>query len=69
MCGAAGEAWLAELPDLLETAAERWQLRLGEPLPGMAYNYLGAATQTDGSPAVLKVGIPDEEWRFELAAQ
>lgn len=68
MCGAAGEAWLAELPDLLDAAAHRWHLRLGDPLPGMAYNYVGAVTQADGSPAVLKIGIPDEEWRIELAA-
>jgi streptomycin 6-kinase len=68
ICGAAGEAWLAELPDLLQAAAERWQLRLGHPLPGMAYNYVGWATREDGSPAVVKIGIPDGEWRFEIAA-
>jgi len=68
ICGAAGEAWLAELPDLLQAAAERWQLRLGHPLPGMAYNYVGWATRDDGSPAVVKIGIPDGEWRFEIAA-
>lgn len=68
MCGPAGEAWLAELPDLLGAAAARWQLRLGDQLPGMAYNYVGWATRDDGSPVVLKIGIPDEEWRFEIAA-
>jgi streptomycin 6-kinase len=64
--GAAGEAWLAELPALLQQCAQRWSLELGEPFP-LSYNYVTRATQR-GAPVVLKIGVPQPELLTELAA-
>jgi streptomycin 6-kinase len=65
--GDAGAAWLERLPSVLDGAAERWGLTLGEPFE-LSYNYVVAATRGDGARVVLKVGVPDHEVRSEIAA-
>ncbi len=60
-----GDRWLAELPDLLAEASHRWELTLGEPFL-LSYNYVCAATRADGTPAVLKIGVPNPELTSEI---
>ena len=62
---AAGEKWLAELPDLLVQAARGWDLKLGEPFL-LSYNYVCAARRKDGTEAVFKIGVPDRELTGEI---
>jgi streptomycin 6-kinase len=62
-----GAQWLAKLPGLLDEAARRWKLTLGEPFL-LSYNYVCAATLADGTPAVLKIGVPNRELTSEIAA-
>jgi hypothetical protein len=45
--GAAGEAWLASLPDTLRAMAARWSLDLEPPFVDIAYNYVVPATRAD----------------------
>ncbi len=61
----AGQRYLDTLPDLLADAARRWDLTLGEPFL-LSYNYVCAATRADGTPAVLKVGVPNIELTSEI---
>jgi streptomycin 6-kinase len=63
--GAAGQRYLDELPALLDEAARRWDLSLGEPFL-LSYNYVCAAARADGSPAVLKLGVPNRELTSEM---
>lgn len=65
--GAAGLAWLAELPSRLEQAARKWDLSLGEPFQ-LSYNYVCAAQRADGSQVVLKLGVPNRELISEMKA-
>jgi streptomycin 6-kinase len=65
--GVEGERWLAELPELLNKAARRWGLSLGEPFL-LSYNYVCAATRADGTQAVLKIGVPNRELKSEMTA-
>lgn len=65
--GAEGQRWLADLPDLLNQAARRWDLSLGEPFL-LSYNYVCAAARADGTPAVLKIGVPNREILSEMTA-
>jgi streptomycin 6-kinase len=65
--GEQGQRWLERLPDLLKLAAQRWELVLGEPFL-LSYNYVCAATQKDGSEAVLKIGVPNPELTSEINA-
>lgn len=62
-----GAEWLERLPALLDEAARRWQLVPGEPFL-LSYNYVCAATQKDGSTAVLKIGVPNRELTSEIHA-
>jgi streptomycin 6-kinase len=65
--GAAGDAWLQQLPVTLEATCRRWELTLGPPFP-LSYNYVAPVTRADGSPAVLKLGVPHPELRCAIAA-
>jgi streptomycin 6-kinase len=63
-----GAAWLDALPDLLNDCAARWNLTLGQPFTPLSYNYVIAATRADGTDAVLKLGVPRPDLRFEIDA-
>lgn len=52
------QTWLDDLPGLLDQIADEWGLTLGQPFDGGTEAYVVAVTQTDGSPAVLKVLVP-----------
>jgi streptomycin 6-kinase len=56
--GERGREWLGRVPELVAEFALRWELTLGEPCPGMFYNYLVRAVRADGTGAVLKLGVP-----------
>jgi streptomycin 6-kinase len=55
--GAPGRRWLADLPTLVAGVARDWDLELGAAFP-LSYHWVVAATRTDGTPAVLKLGVP-----------
>jgi streptomycin 6-kinase len=66
--GGAGVAWLEQLPAILERCREQWSLRVGPPFEGLSYNYVAPAEMPDGTPAVLKLCVPDEDFPPEAAA-
>ena len=66
--GSDGEHWLAVLPTTLQELSLKWSLMLDTPFEDMAYNYVTPATRSDGSRAVLKVGVPNPELYFEISA-
>jgi streptomycin 6-kinase len=69
MRGDQGAAWLATLPDVLQLVAARWQLRLGPTAGRLWFNYVAHAELADGTPAVLKLCLPDEpEFSTEAAS-
>lgn len=58
--GEAGRRWLRELPQRLSAVGAAWDLELGTPYP-LSYHWVCRATRTDGTPAVLKLGVPGAE--------
>jgi streptomycin 6-kinase len=65
--GDAGRAWVAALPELVETLCEAWGLRVdGAPMHG----YLGLVVpvRRGDEPCALKVAWVDESSRREVAA-
>jgi len=54
--GDEGREWLAQLPAVLESLSERWELKLGPELPGGLLSCVRTAMMRDGRAAVLKVG-------------
>lgn len=65
--GEEGRAFLADLPRSAAAAASRWRLEIGEAYP-LSYSYVCRARREDGSPAVLKLGVPNRELSSEIEA-
>jgi streptomycin 6-kinase len=66
--GEAGRAFIAGLPDLAQKFLDRWELQLdGQSMHGMTALILPVVRQ-DGSPAVLKLQLLDEESEGEPVA-
>ena len=61
---AAASAWLEALPQVVSELTRRWSLRVGAPLPA-AHAWVAPAERADGSPAVLKLGLPHFEAQHE----
>jgi len=66
--GDAGDAFLRDLPHLLDVYAQRWELTPGAAFPNLSYNYVTPVLRRDGSEAVLKLGVPRRDGRSEMAA-
>lgn len=62
-----GPAFLARLPTLIELFERRWNLRVLAPFT-LSYNYVAPVVLADGSPAVLKLGVPNPELSTEIEA-
>ncbi|MFC4590587.1 aminoglycoside phosphotransferase family protein [Sphaerisporangium corydalis] len=52
-----GARWLVELPSIVRELARDWDLTVGAPYE-LSYHYVTAVTCGDGTPAVLKLGVP-----------
>jgi streptomycin 6-kinase len=64
-----GRELLRTLPEVLDQLAERFALTaLGEPYPGGWVGYVVPAVRVDGTHAVLKVSLDDDEHRHEADA-
>ena len=66
--GDVGRAWLAHLPSLLTECAARWSLTIAPPFTPLTYNFAAPAVRTDGTPVVLKIGVPCQEFAAEIEA-
>jgi streptomycin 6-kinase len=66
---AAGRSWLAALPDLVRRTLDAWSLRVdGAPRSGVGALVLPVRRVDDGTAAVLKLQIVDDETRGEAVA-
>lgn len=66
--GVDGKVWLDALPALLASFSERWDLSISSPFENLSCNYVASAQRADGTPVVLKLGIPNDELCAEIAA-
>jgi streptomycin 6-kinase len=64
--GDIGTQWLADLPRHVATLEEEWGFRVGPGLDhGGAVSWVAPVERSDGSQAILKIGLPSGEARFE----
>jgi len=63
-----GTAWLAQLPASLASIERRWSLTLGLPFDSeeVSCAWVAPVVRADGSPAVLKLGMPHLEGADEI---
>ena len=61
-------AWLERLPRVLAELERRWAVTLGPPYDGpeVSASWVAPVLRGDGSPAVLKVGLPHMEAEHEI---
>jgi streptomycin 6-kinase len=57
--GARGRSWLAALPALSAELASDWGLEVAGSAGPLSFHWVAAATLSDGSRAVLKLGPPE----------
>ncbi|MFD7022437.1 aminoglycoside phosphotransferase family protein [Promicromonospora sukumoe] len=55
------ESWLDELPGMVDSLAQEWSLTIGSSLAGGHVALVVEATLDDGTPAVLKIGVPGRD--------
>ncbi len=60
-----GRSWLASLPAVVAALEDEWDVRTGSPYTRGTAAWTAPATTADGHPAVLKVGWPHQEARYE----
>jgi streptomycin 6-kinase len=65
--GDTGAEWLESLGALVAEFAVRWRLDVGPAFP-LGYNYVAPVIRADGTSAVLKVGVPSDDPRYEIEA-
>lgn len=67
--GAVGTQWLAHLPQRIAELEREWDFRTGPAFDhGGAVSWVAPVELGDGSEAVLKIGLPQDEARFEAHA-
>ena len=55
------ESWLDELPGVVDSLAREWSLMIGSSFAGGHAALVVEATLVDGTPAVLKIGVPGRD--------
>jgi streptomycin 6-kinase len=60
--------WLGRLPDVVRELERRWSLTLGRPFDGedVSCAWVAPVTAGNGTPAVLKIGMPHMEGESEI---
>lgn len=62
-----GTAWLEQLPKAIADLQERWSLTLSPPFEEEAScSWVAPCVRQDGTPAVLKIGLPHMEAENEI---
>jgi streptomycin 6-kinase len=62
-----GAAWLDQLPKAITDLKQRWSLALSPPFEEEAScSWVASCVQRDGTPAVLKIGLPHMEAENEI---
>ena len=66
--GDAGRRWLNTLPATIANCVRLWDLELEAPYEDLSFQCVIRALRTDGSPVVLKLGVPRDELDGEVQA-
>ena len=61
-----GHAFLKALPESIAEASARWGLTEVQPAPTLSYNFVAFANHEE-EPVVLKMGVPNREFKSEMA--
>ncbi len=60
--------WIEQLPSLIRECEKRWSITVQPAFPNLSFNYVAPITLHSGEQAVLKLGIPRDEYTWEIEA-
>ncbi|WP_053599759.1 aminoglycoside phosphotransferase family protein [Bacillus sp. FJAT-18017] len=60
--GSDGTRWLENLEGLVAKYAEKWGLTIEGPAGNLTYNYVVKACDKEGTPVILKLGVPNYDF-------
>jgi streptomycin 6-kinase len=64
--GPAGKAWIDSLEHRVETYLQKWELTNEGPVDNLSYNFVLKVTDSNGTPLILKLGVPNFDVRNEM---
>lgn len=64
--GEAGKVWLTKLDSTIHFCEKEWKLQIGEPVSNLSYNYVLHAKEPNGTPVMLKLGVPSFDFSNEI---
>lgn len=64
--GPNGQRWLDELPQVVATLCDQWDLQVGATFSAGTSGYVAKATKSDGQACVVKVAMPLDESEARL---
>lgn len=68
LLGQAGDAWLAQIPDITQQCSKRWSCQFDAPYESLSINFVASGIRSDGMGVVLKICIPSPEYVTEADA-
>ncbi|MDQ0270511.1 aminoglycoside phosphotransferase family protein [Cytobacillus purgationiresistens] len=63
--GKRGSEWLQQLPTLISYCEEKWSIKILQPYD-LSYNYVAPAITDAGEHYVIKLRVPDKEFKDEV---
>ncbi|MCM3691906.1 aminoglycoside phosphotransferase family protein [Neobacillus niacini] len=64
--GSDGQTWLQSLESTVQTYIEKWELTSDGPVANLSYNYVIKVRDSEGTPLILKLGVPNFDTRNEM---
>ncbi|OCA81589.1 hypothetical protein A8F94_22230 [Bacillus sp. FJAT-27225] len=64
--GNAGEKWLERLEYVITEYERKWRLTISGPVENLSYNYVVKAIDQNGTPVILKLGVPNFDFSNEV---
>lgn len=64
--GEAGKAWLTNVESTMQFCEKEWKLQIDAPVSNLSYNYVLHAKDGEGTPVILKLGVPSFDFTNEI---
>lgn len=64
--GEAGRVWLTNVEATMQFCEKEWMLQIEDPVSNLSYNYVLHAKCENGTPVMLKLGVPSFDFANEI---
>jgi streptomycin 6-kinase len=64
--GEAGKVWLTDVESTMQFCEKEWKLQIEGPVSNLSYNYVLHAKAANGTPVMLKLGVPSFDFTNEI---